>query len=73
MRSDEYDYLIKETHDEIITNIEYLFSLMASRQLWEAQNQCELPDYRDEYINMYVSELGVEDGEAIGNAILGED
>lgn len=73
MRSDEYDYLIKETHDEIITSIEYLFSLMASRQLWEAQNQCKLPDYRDEYVNMYVSELGVEDGEAIGNAILGED
>lgn len=73
MRSDEFDYLIKETHDEIISNIEYLFSLMASRQLWEAQNQCTLPDYRDEYVNMYVSELGVEDGEAISNAILGED
>lgn len=71
MRSDEYDYLIAECHQEIVTQIEHFFNLTASRSLWEQQNQVELPDLKEKTIDFYVSELGLEDGLPIAAAILG--
>ena len=67
----EYDYLIEETHKEIIELVDHLFDLNTMRDFWQTSNQIELPSNDQKYIDMYVEGLGEYEGVRIAKPILG--